>query len=70
MKAYNSTVTCSRLEIVALATKPVHLSTSLPQKNPQLPNMEFGRRLSVEKEIEKASALSLANACETTPTSY
>lgn len=34
------------------------------QKNPQLPNMEFGRRLAVEKEIEKASALSLANACE------
>jgi hypothetical protein len=37
------------------------------QENPQLPNMEFGRRLSVEKEIEKTSALSLANACETAP---
>ena len=30
--------------------------------------MEFGRRLSVEKEIEKKSSLSLANACKTTPT--
>ena len=39
------------------------------QKNPQLPNMEFGRRLSVEKELEKVSALSLANARETTPLS-
>jgi hypothetical protein len=32
------------------------------QKNPQLPNMEFGRRLAVEKEIEKTSTLPLANA--------
>ena len=34
------------------------------QKNPQLPNMEFGRRLAVEKEIEKTSTLPLANARE------
>lgn len=40
----------------------LQLYTNLQQKNPQLPNMEFGRRLSVEKEIEKKSSLSLANA--------
>ncbi len=35
-----------------------------PQVNPQLPNMEFGRRLSVEKELEKMAAFAFANARE------
>jgi peptidylprolyl isomerase domain and WD repeat-containing protein 1 len=40
----------------------LQLYSDLQQKNPQLPNMEFGRRLAVEKEIEKTSTLPLANA--------
>ncbi|KAF4532794.1 hypothetical protein B566_EDAN002644 [Ephemera danica] len=31
--------------------------TELQQKDPQLPHMEFGRRMAVEREIEKAEAL-------------
>ena len=29
-----------------------------------MPNMEFGRRLAVERELEKTSAFGLSNACE------
>jgi len=29
----------------------------------QLPNMEFGRRLAVEKDLEKADAFHLCNIC-------
>ena len=32
------------------------------QKTPQLPNMEFGRRLASERELEKSPSFSLANA--------
>ena len=34
------------------------------QNNPQLSNMEFGRRLAVERELEKTPYFSLPNACE------
>ena len=34
------------------------------QLTPQLPNMEFGRRLAIEKELEKTLAFQLCNACE------
>lgn len=37
---------------------------SMLQLTPQLPNMEFGRRLAVEKELEKTPAFQLCNACE------
>jgi len=36
--------------------------TELQQNTPQLPNMEFGRRLAMERELEKMPAFSLANA--------
>ena len=34
------------------------------QNNPQLSNMEFGRRLAVERELEKTPYFALPNACE------
>ena len=34
------------------------------QNNPQLSNMEFGRRLAVERELEKTDYFSLPNACK------
>ena len=34
------------------------------QQTPQLPNMEFGRRLALERELEKAPAFSLPKASE------
>ena len=34
------------------------------QNNPQLSNIEFGRRLAVERELEKTPYFSLPNACE------
>ena len=68
MRAFSCTVTYSRSGAVGIICECFkEFSGVFLQKNPQLPNMEFGRRLSVEKEIEKTSALSLANACETTP---
>ena len=39
----------------------------LSQNNPQLSNMEFGRRLAVERELEKTPYFSLPNACERIP---
>lgn len=35
--------------------------TELQQKAQQLPNMEFGRRMAVERDLEKSEAFSLAN---------
>lgn len=35
--------------------------TELQQKTQQLPNMEFGRRMAVERDLEKSEALHLAN---------
>lgn len=35
--------------------------TELQQKTQQLPNMEFGRRMAVERDLEKSEAFSLAN---------
>lgn len=41
----------------------IHLSLHV-QNNPQLSNMEFGRRLAVERELEKTPYFALTNACE------
>jgi peptidylprolyl isomerase domain and WD repeat-containing protein 1 len=35
--------------------------TELQQATQQLPNMEFGRRMAVERDLEKSEAVSLAN---------
>ena len=43
----------------------VYFAYSL-QKTPQLPNMEFGRRLAQERELEKQPAFALTNARERT----
>ncbi|KAH1002583.1 peptidylprolyl isomerase domain and WD repeat-containing protein 1 [Dendroctonus ponderosae] len=36
--------------------------TELQQKSQQLPNMEFGRRMAVERDLEKSEAFHLANS--------
>lgn len=35
--------------------------TELQQSTQQLPNMEFGRRMAVERDLEKSEAIGLAN---------
>ncbi|CAG9770960.1 unnamed protein product [Ceutorhynchus assimilis] len=37
--------------------------TELQQKTQQLPNMEFGRRMAVERDLERSESFHLANVC-------
>ena len=63
MSQLTSSFNNSRLEPLASSTTN-SISVPTHQVSPQIPNMEFGRRLSSEKELDRMPAYSLANTGE------